>query len=108
MKIKTSDAGLADPKDPDTCTVFKLFSMIEKPGPVSEMRAAYVKGGLGYGEAKAQLFDALCSTFKEQREEYQRLSARPLLVEDMLNAGEAEAAKTAKEKMGMVREKLGF
>jgi tryptophanyl-tRNA synthetase len=108
VQIRTSSAGLDDPKDPDSCTVFKLYAMIEAQDCVSVLREAYLKGGMGYGHAKNMLFESLRDRFEEQRDNYRRLSSNPALVEDMLQAGESQARETAKHKMEFIRDTLGF
>lgn len=108
MRIRTSSAGLGDPKDPDSCTVFKLYAMIETPDCVSVLRDAYLEGSVGYGQAKNMLFESLRDRFAEQRDNYRRLSRKPALVEDMLQAGESQARNAAKHKMEFVRDTLGF
>jgi tryptophanyl-tRNA synthetase len=49
--IITDATPLEEPKNPDTCNVFKLYSLIAEPIQISEMHNNYTKGGYGYGHA---------------------------------------------------------
>ncbi|MCA9233781.1 MAG: tryptophan--tRNA ligase, partial [Planctomycetales bacterium] len=63
MSIKTDSKGLDEPKDPDTCTVYKLYTFVASPAEQAEMAAAYRAGGYGYGHAKLALLKKLEETF---------------------------------------------
>ena len=49
MSIATDSTPLDAPKDPNTCTVFELYTLIAEPTQVVEMRKNYKLGGFGYG-----------------------------------------------------------
>lgn len=50
--IVTDSTPLEDPKDPDTCNVFKLYSLIADQKQTDALRANYLGGNYGYGHAK--------------------------------------------------------
>src|SRR5262249_15615321 len=52
MSIVTDSTSVADPKDPDRCNVFALYSLFATPEEQAELAARYRAGGMGYGEAK--------------------------------------------------------
>src|SRR5690606_36933654 len=54
--IVTDSTPLEEPKDPDTCNVFKLFSLIADESHTAQLREKYLAGNFGYGHAKTQLY----------------------------------------------------
>ena len=63
MSIKTDSTPVESPKDPEICNVFKIFKLIAPLKNISEMKEKYLKGGMGYGDAKKQLLDIILSKF---------------------------------------------
>jgi len=70
MKIVTDATPVEQPKNPDTCTVFKLYSLVAEKDKIEEMRQNYLKGGYGYGQAKEVLYQTLLNKFSKERELY--------------------------------------
>jgi len=73
MRIKTDSTPVEDPKDPDTCNLFALYKLFAEKDKLEIMRERYVKGGVGYGEIKKELFEMAWeyfSPFREKREMY--------------------------------------
>ncbi len=65
MSIKTDSTPVESPKDPEICNVFKIFKLIAPLKNISEMKGKYLKGGMGYGDAKKQLLDMILSKFRK-------------------------------------------
>jgi len=108
MGIVTDAKTLEEPKDPDTDTVFKLYSLLADNNQTDTMRQNYLKGGFGYGHAKTALFELLLDKFKEQRGAYNALITNPEMLEKELTLGEAKATKIANEKLKAVRAAMGY
>jgi len=106
--IVTDATPLEEPKNPDTCNVFKLYSLLADTMQIAEMRANYTKGGYGYGHAKAALYELILSKFEKPRSRYNELMSNTNLLEKELQIGEAKAKKIAQEKLKLVRSVLGF
>jgi len=106
--IVTDATPLEEPKNPDTCNVFKIYSLLATPEQITEMRANYLKGGYGYGHAKTALYELILSKFCKARNRYAELMSNTALLEKELQVGEAKARKLAHEKMKLVRSVLGF
>ena len=108
MAIKTDSRGINDAKDPDSCTVFKLYSLVASLDEISELREDYINGQIGYGQAKTKLFDTYCTEFGDARERYHEIIANPNMLDAYLEEGEKVAREVAKEKLSTVRRVLGF
>jgi tryptophanyl-tRNA synthetase len=106
--IITDATPLEEPKNPDTCNVFKLYSLLADKTQITEMRANYTKGGYGYGHAKTALYELILMKFEKPRNRYNELMSNTNLLEKELQVGEAKAKKMAQEKLKLVRSVLGF
>ena len=108
MSIKTDSKTVKEPKDPESCTVFKIFSLLAKPDQIKGLRNEYLAGGMGYGHAKQTLFELMVDKFKTQREKFNYFQNHPQEVEDALAKGAVKAGRIADEVLLRVRRKLGF
>jgi tryptophanyl-tRNA synthetase len=106
--IVTDATPLEEPKNPDTCNVFKLYALLANADQVKEMRNNYEKGGYGYGHAKTALYELILAKFERPRQRYNEFMNNTALLEKELQVGEAKARKIAQEKMKLVRSVLGY
>ncbi|NQY75491.1 MAG: tryptophan--tRNA ligase, partial [Candidatus Margulisbacteria bacterium] len=108
MTIETDSKELEDPKDPDTCNAFALYSLLASKDQVSEMRKKYLAGGYGYGHAKQEIFEVICERFKKEREKYNYLIDNPQEVDNALKTGAERARLVATDVLKRVRSKIGY
>jgi tryptophanyl-tRNA synthetase len=108
MSIVTDSTALEDPKNPDTCNVVKIFSLLASKAEVADMRAKYEAGGYGYGHAKKALLELILDKYAEERSIFKRYMDDPRSLESILKAGEEKARVIAREKIAEVKHKLGF
>lgn len=106
--IVTDSTPLEEPKNPDTCTVVKLFSLVASAEATEAMRQNYLKGGYGYGHAKKELFEVLWNKYEKEREAFNAYMENPQELEKTLQIGEEKARQIAKGTIKRVREVLGF
>ncbi len=108
MSIQTDSTPLEDPKDPDTCTVFALYSLLAPASSRQELRARYQAGGMGYGYAKQLLLDLILDRFSKEREKYDYFHQHPEEVYIALAKGAEKARKVAQEVLLRIRDKVGY
>ena len=108
MAIKTDSRSLADPKDPDTCTVFALYRLFGTPEQQADLAERYRAGGLGYGHAKQELFELMNDQLTIPRDRYNELMARPDEIRDILTNGARRAKLTAQATLNRVRVGVGL
>lgn len=108
MSIITDSTPLEEPKNPDTCNVYSIYSLLGSDAQISEMRSNYEGGNYGYGHAKQALYELILSKFKKERELFDNYMTNPKLIDEKLNEGEVKARKLAQKKLTVIREKLGF
>lgn len=106
--IVTDSTPLEEPKDPDTCNVFKLYSLMGTEDQIQTLRANYLGGNYGYGHAKKALFELILEKFAKERIAFDSFMSNPAEIEKNLAAGEEKAKAVAMELLNRVREKLGF
>ena len=63
MGIVTDSTPVEAPKDPETCTVFALYSLFATAEEKAALAARYRAGGIGYGEAKKMLLEKINTHF---------------------------------------------
>ena len=108
MGITTDSLGVDDPKDPETCNIFKLYSLFATDSQKKDLAARYRKGGLGYGTAKQELFELLLETFKGPRSEREKLLNDIPHVKAVLKEGAMKARTIAEATIREVRELTGL
>ena len=108
MAIKTNSTPLSQPKDPSQCAVFGLYSVLAEETQVATLRARYLAGGYGYGQAKQALFALILERFRTERQHFQDYMKDHAFIEQILIAGEAKARDIAERTLENVRAKLGY
>ncbi|MCX8080915.1 MAG: tryptophan--tRNA ligase [Bacteroidia bacterium] len=108
MSIITDSTPLENPKNPENCTVFKLFSLIAPPEQTDELRKKYLQGGFGYGHAKNALFELILERFASMRNQYNYYMSYPDELENELRKGESKVSEIALKKISFIRSVLGY
>jgi len=108
MSIVTDSTAVEAPKNPDSSTIFHLFSLFGSKDEVAEMRDRFHEGGIGYGEFKNQLFEKLWHYFAPMRKRRQELLSDKLYVDSVLVRGAERANEVAGEVMTRVRAAVGL
>ena len=108
MSIVTDSTPVEAPKNPDSSTIFHLFSLFGSKHEIAEMRDRFRHGRTGYGEFKKQLFDKLWDYFAPMRKRRQELLADKLYVDKVLVRGAQRANEVADAVMARVRAAVGL
>ncbi|WP_375419350.1 tryptophan--tRNA ligase [uncultured Hymenobacter sp.] len=109
IKLIISDStDLADPKNPDTDTTFKLYSLLATAGQTAEMRARYEAGGYGYGHAKKALYELIMDHFATERQQFNFYMRNLPEVDARLAEGARRAQAYGSEVLARVRERVGY
>ncbi len=107
MRIKTNSLEPGEPKDPDTSSLFVIYSAFASPEETEAMRARYAEG-IAWGEMKIELFEYINEHLRPAREEYQRLMAAPDHVEDVLQQGARRARDISGPLLAEIRDAVGI
>lgn len=106
--IVTNSQGIEEPKDPDSCNVFRLYKLFATPEQVTSLAARYRAGGLGWGHAKAELLAVLEDRLGAARERYSALLADPARIDGILAYGAEKARPVARDLIQQVRQTIGI
>ena len=108
MSISTSSTPLNEPKNPEDCTVFHLYSLISNKNEINDLKNHYKSGGYGYGDAKKLLFNKILSKFENERRKYNEFNQNSDKVESILLKGAKKASQVGDKVLNRFRKKLGF
>ncbi len=108
MGIETDSLALEEPKNPDTCNVFALYSLLASDEQIALMRKNYLAGGYGYGHAKQELSELLRDRFEGARTKYQHYMENTDLLELELKKGAEKARHIGLGVLERVKKKVGF
>jgi tryptophanyl-tRNA synthetase len=106
--IVTDSRTVEEPKVPEICTVFTLYSMFATEEEKQALATRYRAGGMGYGAAKDLLLEKIDAYFAPARAKRKELAANPEYVEEVLRMGAQRARAEAQKTMALVREAVGF
>ncbi len=106
-KIKTDSSTPEEPKDPESSVIFSLYKEFATSDQVEEMRGRF-QGGIGWGEAKKELFGVMNSFIEEPRSKYKELMANPHLLDSILQMGAIKAREKTIPFMKEIKRKIGI
>ncbi|MGC8638580.1 MAG: tryptophan--tRNA ligase [Isosphaeraceae bacterium] len=106
-RIVTDSTPVEVPKNPDTCSLFALFKLFATTEELPEVERRYREGGIGYGEVKSRLGEAIIQRFAQAREIRADWVAHPERVAAVRAAGADRARATARKVLDRAREGCG-
>ncbi|HQZ69706.1 MAG TPA: tryptophan--tRNA ligase [Anaerolineae bacterium] len=107
-RVVTDSRTVEEPKDPDTCNVFNLYRLFAAPERQEELATRYRAGGMGYGQAKAALFEEMNAGIAPLRERYQALIDDRAALDRHLTEGAERARGIAVATMHRLRQAAGI
>ena len=108
MSIETDSTPLEEPKNPDTCKVFTIYSLIAAEDKTQALREKYLAGNFGYGHAKTELLNLILETYAKEREIFAYYMGNLPELEKKLQEGAEKTKKVAQETLQRVRKSLGM
>jgi len=108
MAIKTDSTAVADPKPVQDSVILALARCVATADQVSDMEASMLRGGVGYGDYKKQLFGMLWESFGPLRARRSELAKNPDFVLNVLHRGAREARATADKVLAKARRAVGI
>ena len=108
MKIVTNSLDIDDPKDPETCNVFSLYKLFANQHEQEQLASRYRAGGLGWGHAKQELYEAVENKFAPMREKYDALIEDRETLDKILDEGAGKAREIASKTVQRIRKAAGF
>ena len=106
-KIPTDSLPVEAPKEVNDSAVFALYEVIATPEQSADVRSRLAAGGMGWGEVKGLLVEALEARFGGYRQRYEELMAQPEEIDRILAEGATKAQAVASQKLQQVRRAIG-
>ena len=107
-KITTDSTPAEAPKDPDNSLIMDLYRLFATPEQIVAEEQKY-REGIGWGYAKADLFEVVNEYLKGPREKYEYLMANKSELDAILEDGAKRAREIAMSTMQRVRKAMtGF
>jgi tryptophanyl-tRNA synthetase len=106
-KIVTDSTPVEAPKNPETCPLFNLFRLFAAGDELAEVERRYRAGGIGYGEVKSRLADAIIERFAEARERQADWLAHPSRVAEVRAAAATRARASSRVVLERARAACG-
>jgi len=108
MRIVTNSQSVEEPKDPEACQVFKLYKLFASEQEQNELAARYRAGGMGWGEAKEELFQKTNRLLTPMREHYDAIMSDIPALDKILEMGAAKARPIAAATVNRFRKAAGI
>ena len=105
--IVTDSRQPGEPKDTEGSALFTLYAAFATPEQTAAFARAYEEG-IGWGDAKQQLFGLLDGVLTPMRERYEALVADPAGIERTLLRGAEKARVEARRLLDAVRHAVGI
>jgi tryptophanyl-tRNA synthetase len=108
MALVTDSTPVESPKPIENSTVLALYKLVASETDYAKMVSEFQTGGVGYGDFKKRLFDAIWETFAPMRTRRAELEREPSYVEFVLRKSADKARRVADGVLARVREAVGL
>ena len=108
MRIVTDSKTLEEAKVPDTCNIFALYKLFATESECQDLADRYRAGGMGYGDAKKELFAKFEAHFAPMRAKREDLEKNLDYVESVLADGAERARATITPTLDAARTAMGL
>jgi tryptophanyl-tRNA synthetase len=105
--IVTDSRAPGEPKDTEGSALFQLYQAFSTPEQTAAFAEAFA-GGIGWGDAKQQLFERIDAEVAPMREKYEALIAKPVEIEAVLREGALKARRLATPLLAELRHAVGL
>ncbi|MDQ0484592.1 tryptophan--tRNA ligase [Guptibacillus hwajinpoensis] len=106
-RINTDSSLPNEPKNPDESVVFALYQEFACEKDIARMRERF-ESGIGWGEAKSELYHVMNSFLEEPRRKYNAYMSHTDELELVLEKGAEKARDKARPLLNEVKRKLGI
>jgi tryptophanyl-tRNA synthetase len=108
MRIVTNSQTVEEPKDPDSSQIYLLYKLFASKEEQEALAARYRAGGMGWGEAKEELFRAANRELSPMRERFDAIMADLPALDKILAHGAEKARPIAAATVRRFRKAAGI
>ena len=107
MRIVTNSQPIEEPKNPDESQIFQLYKLFADNNEQDSLAARYRNGGMGWGEAKEELFRVINRRLAPMRERFDAIMADIPSLDKILEQGAEKARPIAAATIKRFRKAAG-
>jgi tryptophanyl-tRNA synthetase len=108
MRIVTNSQAVEEPKDPETSQIYIIYKLFATAEEQAALAARYRAGGMGWGEAKEELFRVANRELSPMRKRFEELMADPKGLDATLAKGAERARPIAAATVRRFRKAAGI
>jgi tryptophanyl-tRNA synthetase len=108
MRIVTNSQSVEEPKDPESSQIYLLYKLFADPEEQATLAKRYCSGGMGWGEAKEELFRVVNRTLSPLRERFEAIMADSAALDTILERGAEKARPIAAATIRRFRKAAGL
>jgi tryptophanyl-tRNA synthetase len=108
MRIVTNSQTVDEVKEPDNCQIFQLYKLFSDTNEQTALANRYRAGGMGWGEAKEELFNVVNRYLTPIRERYNAIMADIPALDKILQQGAEKARPIAAATVKRFRKAAGI
>jgi tryptophanyl-tRNA synthetase len=108
MRITTNSQTVEEPKDPNESQIFLLYKLFADNDEQTALAARYRNGGMGWGEAKEELFRVVNRSLSPIRERYETIMSDIPALDKTLQQGAQKARAIAAATVSRFRKAAGI
>jgi tryptophanyl-tRNA synthetase len=107
-RMQTDSTPVEAPKDPETSSLFAIYRQFASPQEQEALRGRMLAGGMGWGEMKDIVFEAIDAELSGPRERYRALMDDRATLDAMLRSGAERARERARTVLAGARTAIGI
>ena len=107
-KLVTDATPLEAPKPKENSTILALYRLVASQADYAAMVADFDRGGIGYGDFKKRLLEAVSAYFEPMHRRRAEILAAPGYVDEVLAEGAHKARASANRVLDRVRRAVGL
>ncbi len=108
MSIVTDSTPVDQPKNPDKCNLYKIYSLFLDKEERLDLKNRYLNHPLKYSDIKKELLGKVIEYFRPYREKRKEISEDMGYVNEVLKKGKDKAQKVAGETIDRVKDAIGI
>jgi len=108
MRMVTNSQAVEEPKDPDSSQIYLLYKLFATAEEQTALAVRYRSGGMGWGEAKEELFRVTNRELAPMRERYNAIMADIPALDKILEEGAEKARPIAAATVKRFRKAAGI
>ena len=107
MRITTNSQTVEEPKNPDESQIYQLYKLFACAQEQESLAKRFRSGGMGWGDAKEELFSVINRTLSPIRERYDAIMADIPALDKILEQGAQKARPIAAATVKRFRKAAG-